>query len=80
MRDMTQVIPTTDTQEKRTMHMDKNRPVLRRTRASAMWTASLSLPLVAACDIQEILEVDIPGRVEEPRWTIRGWCQRWSRA
>ena len=29
------------------------------------WILALSLPLLAACDIQEILEVDIPGRVEE---------------
>jgi len=65
MRNMTPVRPTMDTQEKGTMNMKNKRSKLRPARGAAVWTVALSVPLLAACDIQAILEVDIPGRVEE---------------
>jgi len=65
MQNMTQMTPTMAAKEKRTMYTEKNRPKLRSARSGAVWTLALSLPLLAGCDIQAILEVDIPGRVEE---------------
>lgn len=47
------------------MHMEKKRLKPWPVRSAAAWAVPLSLPLLAACDIQEILEVEIPGRVEE---------------
>ena len=63
MRNTTQMTPTTATKEKQTMCIQQNRLKLRPAWRGAMWT--LALPLLGACDIQAILEVDIPGRVEE---------------
>ena len=65
MRNMTQMTPTMATREKRTMDMQQNRLKVGAAGSGVAWTLALSLPLLAACDLEAILEVDIPGRVEE---------------
>lgn len=62
---MNRLTPTTAMKEKRTMQIQKKQLKQLGGRAGALWTLALSLPLLAACDLQEILEVEIPGRVEE---------------
>lgn len=62
---MKRMTPTTAMKEKRTMQIQQKQLKRLSGRAGALWTLALSLPLLTACDLQEILEVDIPGRVEE---------------
>lgn len=62
---MNRMTPTTAMKEKRTMEIQQKQLKRLAGRAGALWTLALSLPLLTACDLQEILEVDIPGRVEE---------------
>lgn len=62
---MNRMTPTTAMKEKRTMQIHEKQLKQLSGRAGALWTLALSLPLLTACDLQEILEVDIPGRVEE---------------
>ena len=62
---MNRMTPTTAMKEKRTMQIQQKQLKRLSGRAGALWTLALSLPLLTACDLQEILEVDIPGRVEE---------------
>ena len=51
------------------MNMEKKRLKLRPARGGVLWTVALSLPLLAACDIQEILESTSGQGWRRTRWT-----------